>query len=83
MSKWDKTRRDPGRSYLDEEKIERRKRMLTRIVELVESGIEAEPEVAAAAKEADPEITPEKLQEVITRFRDAVYERQQRDQLRR
>jgi hypothetical protein len=83
MSKWEKTRRDPGRTYLDEKKLERRKRMLARIAELVESGIEAEPEVAAAAKEADPAITPEKLQEVIMRFRDAVYERQQRDQRRR
>jgi hypothetical protein len=83
MSKWKKTRRDPERSYLDEEKLQRRKRMLARIVELVESGIEAEPEVAAAAKEADPEITPEKLREVTMRFRDAVYERQQRDRQRR
>jgi hypothetical protein len=57
--------------------------MLARILELVESGIEAEPEVVIAAKEAAPEITPEKLQEVIRRFRDAVYDRQQRDQRRR
>jgi hypothetical protein len=83
MTKWERTRRDPGRNYLDENKLERRKRMLARLFELVESGIEAEPEVVAAAKEADPEITLEKLREVITRFRDAVYERQQRDQQRR
>jgi hypothetical protein len=83
MTKWKKTRRDPGRSYLDTDLLERRKRMLARIVELVESGIEAEPEVVVAAKEADPEISPEKLREVIMRFRDAVYERQQRDQRRR
>lgn len=83
MTKWNKTRRDPGRSYLDAKKLERRERMLARIFELVESGIEAEPEVVMAAKEADPEITPEKLKEVIRRFRDAVYDRQQRDQRRR
>jgi hypothetical protein len=83
MSKWTKTSRDPGRNYLDEKKLERRKRMLSRIFELVEIGIEAEPQVVVAAKEADPEITAEKLQEVITKFREAVYERQQRDRLRR
>jgi hypothetical protein len=69
MSKWTKTSRDPGRTYLDEKKLERRKRMLSRIFELVEIGIEAEPQVVVAAKEADPEITAEKLQEVITKFR--------------
>jgi len=83
MSKWTKTGRDPGRTYLDIEKLERRRRMLARIHELLDSGIEAEPEVVAAAKEADPEITAEKLREVVMRFRDAVYERQQRDRLRR
>jgi hypothetical protein len=83
MSKWTKTSRDPGRNYLDEKKLERRKRMLSRIFELVEIGIEAEPQVVVAAKEADPEISAEKLQEVITKFREAVYERQQRDRLRR
>jgi hypothetical protein len=83
MSKWTKTSRDPGRNYLDEKKLERRKRMLSRIFELVEIGIEAEPQVVVAAKEADPEITAEKLQEVITKSREAVYERQQRDRLRR
>lgn len=76
MTKWTKTRRDPGRSYEDEEKVERHKRMLARIRELVDSGLEAEPEVIKAAKAADPSITPEKLSEILTLFRDAVYERQ-------
>jgi hypothetical protein len=49
---------------------------------LVDCGIEAEPEVGAAAKKADPEITAEKLQELVRLFRDAVYERQ-RDLRRR
>ena len=80
MSKWTRTRRDPGRSYTDEEKGERKQRMLARIHEFVEAGFEAEPEFVKAAKEADPEISKEKLKELITRFRDAVYARQQRDQ---
>jgi hypothetical protein len=75
MSRWTKTGRDPGRTYLDEEKLQRKKRMLPRIFELVEVGLEAEPEVILAAKEADPGITPEKLKEVS--------ERQQRDRLPR
>ncbi len=50
--------------------------MSARIRELVESGIEAEPEVVKAAKAANPEITEEELREVIMLFRDAVYSRQ-------
>jgi hypothetical protein len=76
MTKWTKTRRGPGRDYLDEERIQRSRRMLARIYELVESGIEAEPEVVKAAKAANPEITQEELKEVIKLFRDAVYSRQ-------
>ncbi len=76
MTKWTKTRRDPGRTYLDEERLQRSRRMLARIHELVESGTEAEPEVVKAAKAANPEITEEELREVIMLFRDAVYSRQ-------
>jgi hypothetical protein len=79
MTKWTRTRRDPGRSYSDEEKRQRKQRMLARLHEFVEAGIEAEADFVEAAKEADPEISKEKLKELITLFRDAVYERQQRD----
>lgn len=79
MTKWTRTRRDPGRTYTDEEKRERKQRMLERLQEFVEVGIEAEPDFVEAAKEADPEISKEKLKELITLFRAAVYERQQRD----
>lgn len=53
--------------------------MLARLNEFVEADIEAEPDFVKAAKEADSEISKEKLKELITLFRDAVYERQQRD----
>jgi len=76
MTKWTKTRRDLGRAYLDEERLQRTRRMLARIHELVESGIEAEPEVVEAAKAANPAITEEQLKEVIMLSRDAVYSRQ-------
>lgn len=79
MTKWTKTRRDPGRSYTDEEKRERKRTMLERLHEFVEAGIEAEPDFVEAAKEAEPELSKEKLKELIMRFRAAVYDRQQRD----
>ena len=50
--------------------------MLARIHELVDCGIDAEPEVIEAAKAADPDVSPEKLEEVVTRFRAAVYAKQ-------
>lgn len=76
MTKWTKTRRDPGRTYLDKERLQRNRRMLARVRELVECGIEAEPEVVEAAKAANPAITEEQLKEVVMLFRDAVYSRQ-------
>jgi hypothetical protein len=82
MTKWIKTRRDPSVSYTDEEKLSRKKRMLARLQEFVEVGIEAESEFVAAAKEADPDISKEKLKELIMQFRDAVYARQRDRQSR-
>jgi hypothetical protein len=79
MSKWTRTRRDPARTYTDEEKRERKRRMLARLHEFVEAGIEAGPEFVKVAKEADPEISNEELKNLIMLFRDAVYDRQQRD----
>jgi hypothetical protein len=79
MSKWMRTRRDPSRTYTDEEKRERKQKMLARLREFVEAGIEAEPDFVKATKEADPGISKEKLKELIKLFRAAVYERQQRD----
>lgn len=79
MSKWTRTRRDPERDYTDQEKLERKRRMLERLYDFVEAGIEAESEFVNAVKESEPDISKEKLQELIMRFRDAVYEKQQRD----
>jgi hypothetical protein len=50
--------------------------MLARIHELVDCGIDAEPEVIEAAKAADPELSAEQLKEVVKRFRAAVYAKQ-------
>jgi hypothetical protein len=53
--------------------------MLERLYDFVEAGIEAEPEFVKAVKESEADISKEKLQELIMRFRDAVCEKQQRD----
>ena len=76
MTRWTRTRRDPGRDYTDEEKRQRKQRMLARIYDFVEGGIEAEPDFVKAAKEAEPDISKEKLKELIMLFRAAVYARQ-------
>ena len=78
MTKWAKTRRDPGRNYVDDEKVERKKRMLAKARELLDYG--TEEDVRAAAKAANPDITEKELEVVLKRFRDAVSERGRRDQ---
>jgi hypothetical protein len=84
MTKWTKTRRDPGRDYSDQAKSERRDRMLARMAEFLEEGtLEDEPVFVAAVKEANPGITKEQLKESIRLFCDAIYERQQRNLKRR
>jgi hypothetical protein len=78
MSKWTKTRRDPGRSYMDET-TERTERMIARVRKFMEEGVpEDEPEFIIAVKEAKPKITAGELKEVIKQFRAVVSERQQR-----
>jgi hypothetical protein len=83
MSKWTKTRRDPGRSYTDET-TERTERMIARMRKFLKVGVhEDEAEFVVAVKSANPKISPSELKEVIKQFHDAVSERQQRDLGRR
>lgn len=83
MSKWTKTRRDPGRTYTDET-TERTERMIARIRKFMKEGVpEDEPGFVEAVKAANPKIAPSELKEVIKQFRDVVSERQQRDLGRR
>jgi hypothetical protein len=82
MTKWTRTRRDPAREYTDEEKLRRKRQMLARVYDFVEGGIEAEPDFVKATKEADPEISKDKLKELIMLFRAAVYARQRDRQSR-
>lgn len=83
MSKWTKSRRDPGRTYTDED-TERTETMLAKLRKFMEEAVpEDEPEFVAAVKAAKPKITPSELKEVITQFRDVVSARQHRDLGRR
>jgi hypothetical protein len=83
MSRWTRTRRDPGRSYTDET-TERTERMIARVRKFLKEGVaEDEPEFVEAVKAANPKISPSELKGVIKQFRDVVYERQQRDLGRR
>jgi hypothetical protein len=78
MSKWARTRRDPGRIYSDED-TERTERMIARVRKFLEEGVpEDEPEFVVAVKEAKPKITASELRDVIMQFRAVVSERQQR-----
>ena len=78
MSKWARTRRDPGRIYSDED-TERTERMIARVRNFLEEGVpEDEPEFVVAVKEAKPKITARELRDVIMQFRAVVFERQQR-----
>jgi len=69
MSKWTKPRRDPGRTYIDEDKRQRRERMLARLARFIEQAVpEGEADFVAALKEARPEISAKDLREAITQF---------------
>jgi len=83
MSKWTRTRRDPGRTYTDET-TERTGRMIAKVHRFLKEGVpEDELEFVQAVKAANPKIAPSELKEVIKQFRDVVSERQQRDLGRR
>jgi hypothetical protein len=57
MSKWTRTRRDPCRTYSDEE-TERTERMIARVRRFLAEGVaEDEPEFIAAVKAAKPKIS--------------------------
>ena len=84
MSKWTRTRRDPGRTYIDQEAKKRDDRMVARMSRFLDEGTaEDEPSFVEAIKEEHPDISKEKLKKLIMQFRDVISERQRRDQGRR
>ena len=82
MSKWTRTRRDPGRTY-DDEAVRELRKDVTRVRELVEIGLEAETDYVDLINKLEPGMTKDRRKELIKQFRAAVYEHQQRDLPRR
>lgn len=76
MTKWTKTRRDPGRTYCDPEEAAKLRRDVQRVQELVKKGLDAEPEYVELINKLDPKMTVERRKELIMQFRDAVYAQQ-------
>jgi hypothetical protein len=76
MTKWTKTRRDPGRTYCDPEEVAKLRRDVKRVQELVRQGLIAEPEYVELINKLEPEMTPERRKQLIKQFRDAVYAEQ-------
>lgn len=76
MTKWTKTRRDPGRTYCDPEEAAKLRRDVQRVQELVKLGLDAEPQYVELINKLDPKMTREKRKELIKQFRDAVYDQQ-------
>ena len=77
MAKSTRTRRDPGRSYKDENKERVQKEARIALKRFLDEGMDAEPRYVAAVKVWLPDITKEELAEKVMRFRAAVRERQQ------
>ena len=76
MTKWTKTRRDPGRTYCDPDEAAKLRRDVQRVQELVKKGLDAEPEYVELINKLDPKMTTERRKELIRQFRVAVYEQQ-------
>jgi hypothetical protein len=76
MTKWTRTRRDPGRTYCDPEETKKLRRDVQRVRELVKQGLDAEPEYVELINKLEPGMTADRRKELIKQFRDAVYEQQ-------
>lgn len=59
MTKWTKTRRDPGRTYCDAEEAAKLRRDVTRVRELVEMGLGAEPDYVELINKLEPAAAPQ------------------------
>ena len=80
MSKWTKTRRDPGRTYQDAEEAKQLREDLHRVRELVaeaaQGNDDAESTYVAIINRVEPGMGKERRKELIKQFRDAVADHQ-------
>jgi hypothetical protein len=76
VSKWTRTRRDPGRTYQAEEEAKRLREDVNRVRELVreaaEGNQEAEPDYVRIINRLHPNLNKEDRKDLIKQFRDAV-----------
>ena len=76
MSKWTRTRRDPGRTYQDEYEARQLRADMRRVRELVleaaEGNTEAEDAFLKVINTVEPAMTKERRKELIRQFRHAV-----------
>jgi len=81
MSKWTKTRRDPGRTYQHEQEAKQLRDDLKRVKELIaeaaEGNDEAESTYVGIINRLEPTMGKEKRKDLIRQFRDAVADHQQ------
>jgi uncharacterized tellurite resistance protein B-like protein len=81
MSKWTKSRRDPGRTYQHEQEAKQLRDDLKRVKELIaeaaEGNDEAESTYVAIINRLEPSMGKERRKELIRQFRDAVADHQQ------
>ena len=80
MTKWTKTRRDPGRTYQAEEEAQQLRDAMRRVRELVaeaaDGNAEAESTYVGIINRVEPQMTKERRKELIRQFRDAVADHQ-------
>lgn len=80
MSRWTKTRRDPGRTYQHEEEAKQLRDDLKRVKELIEEAAEgndeAESTYVSIINRLEPTMGKERRKELIKQFRDAVADHQ-------
>ena len=79
MSKWTKTRRDPGRTYQDEQEAMQLREDFKRVKELVAEAAMGNDEAESAYVgiiNRVPGMEKEKRKELIKQFRDAVADHQ-------
>ena len=80
MTKWTKPRRDPGRTYQAEEEAKQLRDAMRRVKELVaeaaEGNDEAESTYVGIINRVEPQMTKERIKELIRQFRDAVADHQ-------
>jgi len=75
MAKFTRTMRDPGRTYIDENKVRLKAEVRSVITRFIKEGAPAEPKYIAALKIWFPGISEQEIGKRITLFRDAVREK--------